>query len=118
MARAIVYCRWENQGGPTGQGGWSYMAEASAQGNTGIVALNAHAERKAWAVAWGPNNSGSGPVRGYLAGTIDKFKGKTFQVKFWVDQQVCPTCQKWMVIDVISHLKVLHVTYPQLVVEL
>ena len=36
---------------------------------------------------------------------------KRFQVKFWVDQMVCPTCQKWMVIDVISNLKLLRHKY-------
>lgn len=105
MATAEVYYKWSNQeDGARHRGGWSRAADANAQGNNGIVALNQHAERQAWAAAWGH-------IRLHVAVHIAQHAGDTFQVKFWVDQQICPSCQKWMLIDVVSNLKLLPWTH-------
>ena len=39
-------------------------------------------------------------------------------MKFWVDQQICPSCQKWMIVEVIAHLKQLPAEHAGLIVEL
>lgn len=110
MARAEVYSKWSTQGnGNRGGGGWSGphgTGEAAHAGGGGIIPINQHAERVAWRAAL-PN------IRRHVQNTRDHFANDNkYQIKIWVDQQVCPTCQKWMVIDVISHLKQLKQTYP------
>ena len=114
MATAEVYSKWSNQGnGNRGGGGWSGPhGIGTAQMGSSIVPLVRHAERVAWRQAW-PNS-----IRTHIQQSIANFPGQRYQIKFWVDQQVCPTCQKWMIIDVLSHLKLLNQTFPRLIVEL
>ncbi|NWL80870.1 hypothetical protein DM872_28855 [Pseudomonas taiwanensis] len=114
MANAEIYTKWSGQSdGSRRSGGWSGPhGSANATGAGGIVALNQHAERLAWKAAW-PSR-----IRAHIQQTIGNFPNQTYQIKIWVDQQVCPTCQKWMVIDVIGHLKLLQQSYPTLKVEL
>jgi hypothetical protein len=113
MANAEIYCKWSNQNdGNRGSAGWGGpYGRGAAGGGGGIVALRNHAERVAWKEAW-PE------IRQLVDDTIDNHEGHAFQVKIWLDQQVCPSCQKWMIIDVISHLKQLQHKYPKLRVEL
>jgi hypothetical protein len=113
MARAEVYGKWSTQGeGRRGSGGWSLFGTGlAAGGGGGIIALNQHAERVAWKEAWGD-------IRTRVASTRASFGGAKYQVKFWVDQQICPSCQKWLIIDVISHLKQLSQQNGGLSVEL
>jgi hypothetical protein len=113
MANAEVYCKWSNQGeGNRQAGGWGLHGSATAAfGGGGIIALNNHAERAAWRTAWPA-------IKTYVANSIGNFPGARLQVKFWVDQQICPTCQKWLIIDVIGHLKQLTQTHRGLIVEL
>ena len=105
MADAEVYCKWSNQGeGARGAGGWGLVGSGGAHGGGGgIIALSDHAERHAWKEAWGGETRDN--LRARVAATKASFEGEKFQVKFWVDQQICPTCQKWLIIDVIGHLK-------------
>jgi len=113
MASAEVYCKWANQGeGVRGGGAWSLRANAlAAGGGGGIIALNMHAERVAWRTAWPA-------IKAYVGQSIAGFPGQHLQVKFWVDQQICPSCQKWLIIDVIAHLKQLTQAHAGLIVEL
>jgi hypothetical protein len=113
MANAEVYCKWANQGdGNRGAGAWSFRGDGQAAfGGGGIILLNMHAERIAWRTAW-PS------IKAYVPASIGHFPGRRFQVKFWVDQQICPSCQKWLIIDVISHLKQLSQANLGLIVEL
>jgi hypothetical protein len=113
MANAEVYCKWSNQGdGNRAAGGWGFQGHAvAAFGGGGIIALTMHAERVAWRTAWPA-------IKAYVTAHINNFAGTRFQVKFWVDQQICPTCQKWLVVDVISPLKQLAQAHQGLIVEL
>ena len=109
MANADVYVRWSALGnkavkkgdGKTwdykATGGWSWKGDGSNAMGDGLV----HAERKAWKTAW--------PTIPAYARVVTAFeKNEHFlQVKFVVDQQVCPSCERWMVIEVIGHLKLL-----------
>jgi hypothetical protein len=118
MATAEVYGKWSNQtDGNRGAGGWGFFGQAqTTMGAGGINPLNQHAERLAWRQAWG---AGQGPnIRTHVASSRANFTGQRYQVKFWVDQQICSTCQKWLIIDVISHLKQLSQANPGLIVEL
>lgn len=113
MANAEIYTKWRDQPGGNRGTGWSGPhGHANASGAEGLVSLSLHAERLAWKSAW-PN-----AIRTYIRGSIKQFPGQPLQIKIWVDQQICPTCQKWMVIDVISHLKLLKMEFPTLKVEL
>ncbi|EUB75067.1 hypothetical protein PMI27_001243 [Pseudomonas sp. GM41(2012)] len=113
MANAEIYTKWRDQQGGNRGSGWSGPhGSASASGAEGIVELNQHAERLAWKAAW-PN-----AIRTFIRTSIKQFPNQPLQIKIWVDQQVCPSCQKWMVIDVISHLKLLKQEFPTLKVEL
>lgn len=115
MATAEVYVKWSNQGdGNRGAGAWGLFGQGQALGAHGIVALNQHAERSAWKDAWGGHNN----IRTYVAANRARFAGARLQVKFWVDQQICPSCQKWLLIDVIAHLKQLSQANAGLIVEL
>lgn len=115
MATAEVYVKWSTQGdGNRGAGAWGLFGQGAAHGAHGIVALNQHAERIAWGQAWSGHNN----IRTHVANTIGHFPGARLQVKFWVDQQICPSCQKWLIIDVIAHLKQLSRANPGLIVEL
>lgn len=113
MARAEIYSKWGNQGdGYRGSGGWSGSHGNGMSGLAGAIAeLDQHAERIAWREA-------CSVIRRHINNTAANFIGETYQIKFWVDQQICPTCQKWMVVDVISHLKLLKQLHPGLKVEL
>lgn len=101
MANAEVYCKWASQNdGDRGQGGWSGpfgSGGITMSKGGGINPLANHAERQAWKVAW-PQ------VRQHLATTQGHFPNQEFEVKIWVDQAVCPACQKWMVVEVLRHL--------------
>lgn len=48
----------------------------------------------------------------------ENFPDDNFQIKFWVDAQICPTCQKWLLIDIISHLKQLSAQFEGMRVDL
>ena len=50
--------------------------------------------------------------------SIATFTGNYLEVKFWVDQQICPSCQKYLLVDVISHLKQLSQSHGGLRVDL
>ena len=117
MANAEVYVKWANQGdGNRAQGGWSLRGSGAAMGADGLVALNMHAERRAWKEAWGHNQPTN--LRTYVTSTRANFPHQRLHVKFWVDQQICPSCQKWLLVDVIAHLKELSRLNPGLIVEL
>lgn len=108
MANADVYARWSWSGGQAvkktdgkkwdfkNSGGWSWLADGSSTLGEGT----AHAERQAWKTAW--------PAIIALSRKPDstgKNATSVLQVKFVVDQQVCASCQRWMVVEVLSHLK-------------
>ncbi len=108
MATAEVYVKWSNMGdGDRARGGWAKKGDGLAAGGgaAGIIALGNHAERQAWKDAWGNQNHNN--IRAYVAGSIANHANDTFEIKFWLDQQVCPACQKWMLIDVIAQAKLL-----------
>lgn len=107
MANADVYVRWSVNGnkaikkgdGKTwdfkGAGGWGHKGDGENAQGDGLV----HAERKAWKIAW-PK------IRTFAAAPTPFDKTACYlQVKFVVDQQVCPSCQRWMIVEVLSHLK-------------
>jgi hypothetical protein len=110
MAKSEVYARWSFNGNKAvkkddgnawdykNSGGWGCYGEGSST----LGQHTAHAERQAWKNGW-PK------IRTYAQNTVSEQKAKFpeafFQVKFVVDQQVCPSCQRWMVIEVLMHLK-------------
>jgi hypothetical protein len=120
MVTAEVYCKWSSQGdGNRGGGAWALMGLGTANMGGGGGATNAlsnHAERLAWAAAWGRNTVNNLRVR--VNDTRANFRGDNFQVKFWVDAQICPTCQKWLLVDVISHMKQLSALFGGMRVDL
>lgn len=116
MANAEIYSKWSSQtDGNRGGGGWSgpHGRGTAAFSTAGTIsAVTNHAERVAWREAW------IGKIETHIRGSINNFLGQTYQIKFWVDQQICPDCQKWLIIDVITHLKLLPTKFPGLRVEL
>ena len=113
MAIAEVYSKWSSQGaGVRGAGGWGRKGgPANAGGGGGVLAAAAHAEREAWREAW--------PViRTHVRASRVNFPADRYEVKIWVDQQICPSCQKWMIVEVIAHLKQLSTAHAGLRVEL
>ena len=108
MAQAEVFARWSWSGNQAvtktdgkkwdfkRAGGWGSFGAGSSTLGEGT----AHAERQAWKEAW-PK------IKAFALkpDTTGRNANSVFQVKFVVDQQVCPSCQRWMVVDVISHLK-------------
>ena len=109
MANADVYTRWSINGNRAvkkgdgkawdykATGGWSWKGDGSNAQGEGLV----HAERKAWREAW--------PQIPAVAKAVTAFDKKDyfFQIKFVVDQQVCPSCQRWMIVEVLGHIKLL-----------
>ena len=101
MANAEVYVKWSDQtDGNRGSGAWALMSDGVASHQKQIIALDMHAERVAWADAW------TDPTKIRAAALKHKnHPDAIFEIKFWVDQQICPTCQRWMVVEVLSNLK-------------
>lgn len=119
MANAEVYVKWSSQNdGIRGQGAWSQKGSGGAQGggSSGVLDTRHHAERTAWKEAWGRNTQDN--LRAHVTQTRGGFPNDRLQVKFWVDQQICPDCQKWLTVNVISELKQLAANHQGLVVEL
>lgn len=117
MAIGEVYCKWSSQGdGNRAAGAWALMGEGVAVQAGPVNALNQHAERLAWLEAWGRNTVHN--LRARVTGSRENFPNDHFQVKFWVDQQICPSCQKWLLVDVIAHLKQLSAQFEGMRVEL
>jgi len=98
MVKANVYVKFSSQNawsGPYGEG-----AAERKKGGGGVNADDAHAERKAWKGAWHD-------VRVWVTANLESFPDDLVDVKFDVDAQICPSCQRWLIEDVIGHLKLL-----------
>ncbi len=97
MANVRIYSKWDQQG--TWNGPWA-TSTASYAVNSSLVPVSSHAERLAWKEAW-PDK-----FRKHINDSLTFFPDtRTYEIKIWVDQQICPSCQKWMIINVISDLK-------------
>lgn len=92
MAKAKVYFRFDGPGngwqGPQGSG-----SSQQADGNSAAD----HAERQAWREA-------QKTLQAWYDERKGDYAGQKVQVKIWVDQQVCPQCQLWMIAGVLRNL--------------
>ncbi len=110
MANAEVYVKWSSlTDGDRSKGGWAFKGDGSASGKSGLVDTDDHAERKAWREAWGSDRKDN--IRVYANDRPADFATDKLQVKFWVDQQICASCQQWLIVHVMRHLSSLKIPY-------
>jgi hypothetical protein len=92
VAKAKVYFRFDGPGngwqGPQGEG-----SSRQADGNTS----RNHAERQAW------RQAGKG-LQAWYDQRVAHAADQGVEVKIWVDQVVCPSCQLWMIAGVLRNL--------------
>jgi hypothetical protein len=106
MAKASVFTRF-NKKDMGWSGPWGTGESSMADHQRGVDNSSTHAERQAWEKAMAPANGQN--IQAWFNAAERNFPELGVQIKIVVDQQVCPSCQQYILETVLTQMKTLKV---------